>query len=243
MNDFTSFRLFAGLGKPESRAILAAGVRRRFKAAETIIRAENPATHLFVVMSGKVNFYVGTEKGQQILLRRFVTGNAFGIASFLSEPFGYLGTASAIKEVEVLAWEHRDVIQLARTYPLFSQNAFRIALHYIEIYARRHISLVTDTAQERLASVLTGVASREGRLLPTGMEINIRNEDLASLADVGFYTASRLLKRWERTGAVVKSRGKVLIQCPEKLLAQEVAYPRPGTESYRPSKSSRSHIA
>jgi CRP-like cAMP-binding protein len=223
MIDFTSSRLFTGLARTESSAILAAGVRRRFKASQTIIRAEDPATHLFVIIRGKVNFYVVTEKGQKILLRRFVTGNAFGIASFLPEPFGYLGTASAVNEVDVLAWERRNVIQLARAYPLFSQNAFRIALHYIEIYARRHISLVTNTAQERLASALTGVASREGHVLPTGVEVDIRNEDLASLADVGFFTASRLLKRWERAGAVLKSRGKVVIRRPEKLLAQEVA--------------------
>jgi CRP-like cAMP-binding protein len=219
MTNFTSFRIFAGLEKAESSAILAAAVRRRFKASETIIRAERPATHLFVVRNGNVNFYVETEKGQRILLRRFVQGNAFGIASFLPEPFGYLGTATAVNDVDVLAWEHRDVIRLASAYPLFARNAFRIALHYIELYARRHISLITDTAQQRLASALTGIASREGRMLPTGVEIDIRNEDLASLADVGFFTASRFLKRWERAGAVVKSRGKVLIRCPEKLLA------------------------
>jgi CRP-like cAMP-binding protein len=223
MIDFTSFRLFAGLGKAESSAILTAATGRRYKASETIIRAENPATHLFIVSTGKVNFYVETEKGQRILLRRLVPGNAFGIASFLSEPFGYLGTAMAVNEVDVLVWEHRNVIRLARAYPLFCQNAFRIALHYIELYTRRHISLVTDTAQQRLASALTGAASREGRILPTGVEINIRNEELASLADVGYFTTSRLLKKWEQAGSVVKSRGKILIRCPEKLLAREVA--------------------
>jgi hypothetical protein len=36
---------------------------------------------------------------------------------------------------------------------------------------------------------------------------------------VSIFTASRLLKDWERKGAVEKSRGKVLIRRPEKLLA------------------------
>ena len=221
MIDIASTRLFAGLGKDEVNAILAPAVKRRFKVSETIIRAEEPAAHLMLVRTGCVDFHLETSKGQQVLIRRFGPGNAFGIAAFLSEPMGYLGTASAAQDVEVLAWEHHRVLQLARAYPRFPQNAFRLALHYIAIYAQRHISLVSETAQERLAYALTDVASRTGHVLKTGVEIDIRNQDLASLADVSFFTVSRLLKQWERAGAVEKSRGKVVIRCPEKLLAEE----------------------
>ena len=48
---------------------------------------------------------------------------------------------------------------------------------------------------------------------------DVKNVELASLADVSSFTASRLLQEWERKGAVEKSRGKVLIRSPEKLLA------------------------
>lgn len=223
MIDSATVRLFAGLGKDEITAILAAAFRRRFKASETIIRAEEPATHLVLLRTGCVNFYVVTEKGRRILLRRLVPGNAFGIASFLSDPVGYLATATTVHEVEVLTWEHRIVRRLAGAYPRFPENAFRIALRYIAEYAQRHISLVSNTAQERLAYVLTSTASRAGHILPAGVEIDIKNEDLASLADVSFFTATRLLKNWERAGVVEKSRGKVLIRCPERLLAEEAS--------------------
>jgi CRP/FNR family transcriptional regulator, nitrogen oxide reductase regulator len=221
MLDITSIPLFGGLRKEEIRTILAAATNRKFEKSETLILAESPATRLMVVKTGFVNFYVTTEKGQKLMLRRFVPGNVLGIAAFLDEPMGYLGTATAIGDVEALVWEHSKVIQLARAYPAFFQNAFRIALQYIAIYARRHISLVTNTAQERLAYALTSIGSREGRTLMTGVEVDIRNEDLAALADVGYFTASRLLKKWERAGAVMKSRGKILIRIPEKLLADE----------------------
>jgi CRP-like cAMP-binding protein len=55
--------------------------------------------------------------------------------------------------------------------------------------------------------------------VPAGVEVEITNQDLASLADVSFFTASRVLKRWERDRTLEKSRGKVLIRCPEKLLS------------------------
>jgi CRP-like cAMP-binding protein len=222
MTDLTASPLFGGLKTDETRSILAAAVKRKFKGSETLIRAENPATRLVMVKAGLVNFYVTTEKGQSILLRRFVPGNVLGIASFLNEPMGYMGTATAVGNVEALVWEHSKVLQLARAYPGFSQNAFRIALHYIAIYAQRHAELVANTAQERLAYALTTVGSQSGRMLTAGVEVDIRNKDLASLADIGYFTASRLLQKWERAGAVMKSRGKILIRSPEKLLAEEV---------------------
>ena len=61
--------------------------------------------------------------------------------------------------------------------------------------------------------------------MPSGLEVDIKNEDLASLADVSFFTASRIMKKWTCAGAVEKSRGRVLIRCPEKLLAGEPGAP------------------
>jgi CRP-like cAMP-binding protein len=51
------------------------------------------------------------------------------------------------------------------------------------------------------------------------VEVDIKNEDLASLADVSFFTVSRLMSNWDREGVVKKSRGKIVIRSPEKLLA------------------------
>jgi len=239
MIDLASVRLFAGLEKHEVSAILAAASMRRYKASETIINAQRPATHLILLKKGCVNFCIASEKGRRILLRRLVPGNAFGIASFLSEPMGYLGTAMAVHSVEVLVWEHRNVRQFARAYPRLMENALRIALHYIAVYAQRHVSLASDTAQERLAFALTDVASRAGHALSSGMEVDIKNEDLAALADVSLFTTSRLLKRWARAGAVEKSRGRVVIQCPERLLAEEAASPEDGHWSRARAKIAR----
>jgi CRP-like cAMP-binding protein len=218
MFESASARLLTGLGKEEIRLILGAANMRRFKTSEIIVRVDEPATRLFLVRSGCVNYYVVTSEGQELLLRRLVPRDVFGVASFLSEPIGYMGTAKTVKESEVLIWEHRVIRQLAKAYPRLAENALRTVLHYAALYAQRYIRLVSNTAQERVACALTTLGSREGHVLPTGVEVEIKNEELASLADVSFFTASRLLKGWERQGAVEKSRGKVLIRCPEKLV-------------------------
>ena len=214
-----SIQFFSGLETSEIDIVLAEGVRRKFQKPEIISRADEPAASLFLIKLGSINLYTATDDGEQILLRRLVPGDIFGVASLLSEPTSYLGTTQAVNRVEILAWDHRSIRRLARTYPRLAENALRTALRYVALYAKRHIRLVSNTAQERLACVLTSVGSRAGRVCPTGIEVDIKNEELASLADVNFFTASRLLKNWERKGLVEKSRGRVLIRCPEKLVA------------------------
>ena len=45
------------------------------------------------------------------------------------------------------------------------------------------------------------------------------NEELAAQANVSPFTVSRSLNRWARRGVLSKSRGKVFIKAPEKLLS------------------------
>jgi len=73
--------------------------------------------------------------------------------------------------------------------------------------------------RKRLAHALVHLGHRAGRVQPTGVEVDITNEQLGGLADVGLFTASRVLSKWERKGAVIKRRGGVFIQSPERLLS------------------------
>jgi CRP/FNR family transcriptional regulator, nitrogen oxide reductase regulator len=214
-----SVQLFSGLHENQIRAIEAVAIRRKFEASQIIVTAHEPAKSLFLVATGCVDYYVTNEAGQDILLRRLVAGDVFGVGSMLSRPIGYIGTAKAVQHIQVLEWKDRVMRQLARTYPQLTENALRTVLRYLALYAKRHIALVSKTAQERLAYALSSLGSRTGHAVATGVEIGIKNEDLASLADVSFFTASRVLKDWDRHGVVEKSRGKVIIRSPEKLLA------------------------
>ena len=212
--------IFRGLGAHEIAAIRHAAVQRTFTASEVIITAEDPALRLFLPEIGQVDYFILTHDGSQLLLRRLGPGDPFGFAAFLSEPTGYLGTARSVGNSEILVWEHHIIRHLGRSYPRLVENSLRIALNYIALYAKRHIAIVSNTAQERVACVLTSLGSRFGHALPEGLQVEVKNEDLASLSDVNFFTVSRILKHWEQQGTITKARGKVLIRRPEDFLAQ-----------------------
>ena len=214
-----SVQLFSGLDVNHVRSIKDAATRREFEASRIIVVANEPADRLFLIEVGQVDYYVTSDAGQDILLRRLVAGDVFGQAALLSSPIGYLGTAKAVHHVRVLEWNNRMIQQVAKTYPQIIENALRTALRYLALYAKRHIGLVSNTAQERLACALSSLGSRTGHAVASGVEVGIKNEDLASLADMSSFAASRILQDWDRKGIVKKSRGKVIIRSPEKLLA------------------------
>ncbi len=77
------------------------------------------------------------------------------------------------------------------------------------------------SAQQRLAYVLTNLAQGIGQQVPDGIELDVRNEELANEANVTPFTASRMLSEWQRQGILRKTRGKILLLSPERLLQHQ----------------------
>lgn len=221
MGETISTDLFAGIPRPRISLIEGLGRVREFSPSETMVRSNESANRLFLIKTGHVDYYIHTDVGRDVLLRRLIPGDVFGFGAFFPNPTGYLGTAIACTRSRTLVWGAEVVRRVAHDYPKFMENALRIAVHYFQIELQRHAGLVTNTAQGRLALALVSLGSRAGYVLGGGVEVVVSNEKLASLADVNTYTASRTLKAWEREGALTKSYGRVLITSPERLLSYE----------------------
>ena len=84
---------------------------------------------------------------------------------------------------------------------------------------KRHVNFVTRSAESRLAQTLLQLASEAGVVESPGIAIDITNEQLSSLSDIGPFTASRLLSRWEHEHWLTKQRGRVTVLAPEELEA------------------------
>jgi len=211
-------RLLAGLEPDARRAIVAKSIRRTLHPAQVLFRTGEPADHLFVLRKGRVRFGRLGSTGREIVMGILGPGDVFGLGSLLAARMDYIGTAEAIERGEVLVWP-RDVIRrLAEEHPQVAGNVLHVALRYLARFAERHERLLSRTAEQRLAHTLMRLGARNGIRSAAAVDVQINNQQLASLADVSPFTASRLLKDWERHGAVNKTRGAVHIVCPEKLL-------------------------
>jgi CRP-like cAMP-binding protein len=210
-------RFLEGLASPDVNVILSAAIQRRFLANSVVTNQETHATYLYMLISGRARYFFMSPEGQKSVLLWMPPGEIFGGAAFLSKPQDYLVSTETVRDSNVLIWDRATIRGLAERYPRLVENALLIMFDYMVAYRAVHISLTTQNAQQRLARVLANLASGIGHKVAAGVELDVCNDELANEANVTPFTASRLLSEWHRQGLVVKSRGKVVVRCPQQL--------------------------
>jgi CRP-like cAMP-binding protein len=211
--------LLVGLSPSEIADVLAEGRVLKVVPKTRICTGGRKAEHLFVVLSGSVKYSRLTTEGDEIILRLFMAGESFGLATLLPDPPNYLGTAEALVAGELLVWNRHEISQLSDRYRQIRTNALSIALHLLGTLSDRHAGLFEGSASHRVARALIDVGRRSGGTHPQGIDVHITNEQLGSLADVSRFTASRVLSGWNKLGVVTKERNSVCIHSPEGLLS------------------------
>jgi len=187
-----------------------------------IIHQDQPAKHLFLLLTGRARYFFVTEKGQKVILLWIPPGEIFGATALLSSPTDYFINTETAQQSSMLVWGRSTIRGLAAQQPKLFENAFYLQLHYMAAYLAAHRALISGAARERLAQVLASIASGIGRKVAGGVELDIRNEELANEANVTLFTTSRLLNEWQRAGILQKSRGKILLSSPESLLRRAI---------------------
>jgi CRP/FNR family transcriptional regulator, nitrogen oxide reductase regulator len=208
----------AGLERSAINGILGAAEFRWVPAKHAVTNGGDPATHLFLLQSGRARYCHLTRKGDLVLLAPLVPGDVIGLMVLLKNPATYIATAEAVSDCELMVWDRARVRQFVSLYPLLGENGLRIAFGYLQNYIERHVALATESATERLAKTLLKLGQQSGKFHPDGVEIHTTNDELSALADISRFTASRTLSEWVRSGTISKGRGRVLLHAPEALM-------------------------
>jgi len=215
----TKSKLFAGLAGTALREIFDAGRERHIAPKTNVIVTGEKPDHLFLLQQGRARSYILTESGSEVVLLWLVPGGVLGLPSLLRDPPTYTMNAVTVTQCEFLVWDRYTIRKLAKAYPDLTENGLRLALHYLRRYMKRHVNIVTKSAESRLAQKLLHLASEAGVVQSPGIAIDITNEQLSSLSDISPFTASRLLARWEDEKLLTKQRGRVTLLAPEDLEA------------------------
>ena len=211
-------RLLDGLTKSDRASILAAASTRCLKANSVAVHQGDAAEYLFLICTGRARYFYITPHGKKILLLWLMEGQIFGGSALLSTPTDYLVGTEIVKDSRLLVWPRRTIRTLAARIPTLLDNALSVATDYLTWYLAAHTSLVSHNAKQRLAHVVVTFANGFGRKTSEGTCIELTNEQLSNAANVTPFTASRILSSWQRTGAVVKTRGQLILRSPKQLL-------------------------
>ena len=221
INKLSTSRFLDGLGAKDIKAVLQAAKEQRFSANSVVVNQAAAAKHLFLLTHGYARHFFITDDGEKILLRWLVPGDITGAATLLSKPSRHQMGTEVLKDSRFLVWDRITVGHLTTRYPKLLQNALFIVDVYFDWYLTSHIALTCDSARQRCASVLTNIGRAVGQKVAGGIELAITNEELASAAGITLFDASRFMSEWQRSGALAKTRGKVLVHSLDSLF-QEV---------------------
>lgn len=212
-------RLLDGLTTSDRASVLSAASRRCLKANFVAIHQGDKAESLFLICKGRARHFYITPQGKKLLLFWLTEGQIFGGSALLSTPSEYLVGTEILCDSCLLIWPRRTIRGLAARIPRLLDNALSVATDYLTWYLAAHTSLVSHSAKQRLAHVLVTFANGFGRKTSDGTCVELTNEQLANAANITPFTASRILSSWQRTGAIMKTRGQLVLRSPERLFA------------------------
>ncbi len=210
-----------GLAPSDRKRILLAAKPRRIAANSVITGQGNPADHLFLLTHGRARFFFDAQTGQHVILHWLGPGELIGGMALVPKPGSYLLSTEAVKDCSALVWDRATIRSLVTQYPILLENALSTASDYLAWYLAAHVALTCHSAEQRLAGVLDTLFRSIGRRVPGGLELEVTNEELANTAHITPFTASRLVSAWQRSGAVKKSRGKLLLRHPSRFLLHQ----------------------
>ncbi len=201
----TRFSMLEGLDDAETRAVLTAARRRKFKRGEAICREGDPGDTLYLLDRGHVAIRVTTPAGDTATMRVLGPGSQFGeIAVIESTPRS--ATVVAIDAVECLSL-HRDVIrQLRSDHPTVDRVLLSAALNEVRRLTASLAEALYLQVPKRLAKTVHGLLD----VFPDGV-IPLTQDDLAGLCGTTRQTANEVLQSLVADGAIALSRGRVTV--------------------------------
>jgi CRP-like cAMP-binding protein len=203
---------FEGLTAPEIKAVLAAARQERISPHQVLQQEGEPATRLWLLVTGRAAAYRLAHEGGKLFLRWGVPGDAFGLATIVREPARYLVTVEAVQEGFLLAWDLPSCRALVLRCPNVSRAVNSVVANYLDGLIDTLGARSFQSAEQQLARMLVVSARQVGRTGPEGIELDLTNEQLAVTAHMSVFTTTRKLSKWQDLGILKKHRGKIVVR-------------------------------
>jgi CRP-like cAMP-binding protein len=125
------------------------------KAGEKIYSEGVPASHIFVLIKGRVELKIQTQASSVLLIDDLIEGNIFGVSSLLGAD-RYLLNAECVEDSEILKIEGKILRQILDENPVVG---YAIQRRLSRIFFKRYLKTMetlqtihTDTSDRRIRS-------------------------------------------------------------------------------------------
>ena len=211
-------RFLRGLTGSQQKAILGTATLCRYPADSVVLHQGDVADRFMLLRTGSARIFFVTHEGRKVLLRWLAPGEILGGTALLAEPCSYLVSTEMMKNSSAFVWRRDSIRTFATQYPVLFDNALPFAWDYMAWFIAAHSALIANSARERLAHVIISLADGIGYKSQSGIRVEVTNEQLANTANITPFTTSRILSEWQRSGAIRKGRGSIVVLSPDQLV-------------------------
>ena len=210
--------LFRGMGAEDLPALLdcLGAAPRRVERGETVLAAGDPATHLGVVLAGRVQVSRLTAEGQRIVMGELGPGQLFAESFACARAETLPVTAVAAAGGAVLLLDSRRLAA-----PCSAACAFhaRLISNLLSVLAEKNLFLAGKvehlagrTIKERLLSYLEELSARTGR---DAVTVPFDRQALADYLCVDRSALSRTIGQLTREGVLEAERNRFVLKRKE----------------------------
>jgi CRP-like cAMP-binding protein len=211
--------ILKGLDENSFQRVLESAKIKKLGDGQYYFLAEQPATHAFILLDGKVKLAQVTTDGHQVILGYLVPGRVYGIIAILKK-VTYPVSAQAVGNCKALVWDQATLNHLMETSPRIALNSLRLMSGQIKEFQNRVKDLSTKRVEQRIARAILRLARQSGKKVEEGVLIDLplSRQDLAEMSGTTLYTVSRIFTEWEKCGLTRSKRQKVTITNPHGLV-------------------------
>lgn len=211
--------VFRGLDDAARDEVLAAARSRLIAKNTAVFEQGQPGTSLFVLVDGRLKVSQVTPAGHHVVIRYIGPGEMFGCVAVAGQR-EYPGTAEAVVDTVVIAWEAATIARLMQRFPRIAMNALGTMGARVEEAHAKFRELATEQVEQRIARTVLRLANQAGKRVEGGVAIEfpLSRQDIAEMTGTTLHTVSRILSAWEQDGLIESARQRITIRKPHALV-------------------------
>ncbi len=204
-------RYLSGLGADDLHDIVQFFFERTVERNEIIVHEDEPASALFIVVSGAVKILKTSSEGKEQILGILRPGDAFNdVPVFDGRPAP--AGAVAMSKVSLYGLSRADIHALMLRHPQMAMNAIQILAAGIRHYITMVEDLSFKNVTSRVAKLLLQYAPDQARIEAAGGPTpRLTQQDMAGLVGTSREVVGRSLKALEEEGAIKVDRHRIAI--------------------------------
>jgi CRP-like cAMP-binding protein len=202
-------RLLKALDEASQEELAGIANLRDYQPAEVLYHEGEPATDVWVVVTGQVELVKLTTRGHEFMIELAVPQDLFG-AVFYAECPRYPVTAIAMQSVRVLHFPIREMHDLLARHHHFMKEV--LADTCLRLCHAQHMrGLTIEDVPKRIAGALVYLFEKFGAEIPES------RVTLAKLAGTTVESAIRVSRQMVEAKIIATERGRIEIVSPERL--------------------------